>query len=117
MALVIRLLNTGVLNGAGPVPVYPNNQYAPPSAGVLGTIVNNIRIVNVATPPGTATVTLNFTPSGGSQLRILDQAKPINNGDILVVKPELTMVPGDLIQLASPSGGSFEFVVSGVEKK
>ncbi|MBI2928464.1 MAG: hypothetical protein HYY24_22575 [Verrucomicrobia bacterium] len=115
MALGIRLLGAGVISGAATTVLYPNSNYPVP-AGVLGAIINNVRIVNTHATNSTQ-VNLYYTPSGGSQLRILDQNKSINAGDLLVVKPDLTMVPADKIELVSASGASLEWVVSGVDQK
>ncbi|MBI2927040.1 MAG: hypothetical protein HYY24_15200 [Verrucomicrobia bacterium] len=112
MALVIRLLGYGFVTNTAPPALYT----VPTGTGVLGAIVNNIRLVNVSGAAGT--INLYFTPSGGSQVRILDRDKQIAANDLLVVNPDLTMAPGDKIE-ADPTGGSIyvDYVISGVEQK
>ena len=107
MPFIIRLLKADITN-AGSV----TNLYTV-SAPALATIVSNVRFVN--TSGGSATVNLFFKPSGGSQIRILDKDKSVTNGDILVVKPELTIAVGDAIEVTTSA--TMEYVVSGVEKQ
>ena len=111
MPLVIKLLGHGAISGAATTALYT----VPASPTALGAIVNNVRLVNTA--GSSTTVNLYFTPSGGSQIRILDKDKSIAAGDILVVKPELTMAPSDKIELITIAGAALEHVTSGVEKQ
>jgi hypothetical protein len=109
MPLVVKLLGNGGISGATTTALY-----TAPST-VLGTIVNNLRIVNTAAT--STTINLFFTPNGGSQVRILDKDRSILSNDVLVVSPELTMGPSDKIELTSVSGAALDFVVCGVEKQ
>jgi hypothetical protein len=108
MPFTIKLLGADAISGAGTTALYT----VPGSA--LGAIVNNVRLVNT----GAAAVTVNlfFKPSGLSQVRILEKDKSIAAGDLLVVKPELTLAPSDRIELVTTGSPSIEYVVSGVEK-
>ena len=108
MALVIKLLKTGVTN-AGSLTV-PYSVSSP----TLGAIVSNLRFVN--TGGSAVTVNLFFRPSGGNQVRILDLNKsvPIGISSTLVVSPELTMATGDAIEVTTSA--AMDYVVSGMEK-
>ncbi len=108
MPFTIRLLGAGGITGAGTTHLYPV------PGTVSGAIVNNVRLVNT----GAASVTVNlfYKPNGLAQVRILDKDKSIAAGDILVVKPELTLAPSDAIDLVTTGTPSLEYVVSGVEK-
>jgi len=61
-------------------------------------------------------VNLFLNPSGAvGQVRILEKDKSVPNGEILVVKPELTLAVGDAIEVTTSV--AMEYVVSGVEKQ
>ena len=105
MPFIIKLLGAGPTNAGTVTGLYTV------SATALGAIVNNVRIVNTGSA---AIVNLFFKPSGGSQIRILDKDKSVAAGDILVMKPELTMAPSDAIEVTTSV--AMEFVVSGMEK-
>ena len=107
MAYVIRLLKADITN-AGSV----TNLYTA-SAPALATNVSNIRFAY--TSGASRTVNLFFKPSVGSQIRILDKDKSVANGDILLVKPELTLAAGDAIEVTTSA--ALEYVVCGVEKQ
>ena len=107
MAIAIRLLNVGAISGAATTALYTV------AAPAQGAIVSNLRLVN--TGGGSTAVNLYFTASGGSQISILDKNKPIAAGDILVVKPELTMALSDKIELVTGSGAAIDYAVSGAE--
>jgi hypothetical protein len=109
MALIIRLLAANVKTASGNTALY-----TVPTT-VSGAIVKNIRLVNTHT--GSVTFNLYFTPSGGSQVRILDRDKSFAVGALVVVKPELTMAPSDKIDLSTSAGTSIDYVVSGFEKQ
>jgi hypothetical protein len=116
MALVIRLLGAGSINTASTRVLYPDTVNFPVPAGVLGAIVNNVRIVNLA--GSSVSVNLYYRPNGGAiPFRILDRNKAIAAGDVLVVKPELTLAAGDQIEIVTTGSPQLEYVVSGVEKK
>src|SRR5438874_6725579 len=106
MPFLIRILGLGATN-AGSLTV-PYSVSSP----ATGAIINNLRFVN--TGASSATVNLFFKPSAGSQIRILDKDKSVAAGDILVMKPELTMAPSDAIEVTTSV--AMEFVVSGMEK-
>lgn len=108
MALTIKLLGSGAISGVATTALY-----TAPASG-LGAIVNNVRLVNTA--GSSTTVNLHFTPSGLSQVRILDKDKSIAANDILVAKPEVTMGPSDKIELTTIAGAAIDYVVSGMEK-
>jgi hypothetical protein len=108
MALIVRLLgaeatNAGTLTGLYTV-----------SSPALGAIVDNVRLVN--TGGSSVTVNLFVKPSGGSQVRILDQDKsvPPGIGSALVIKPELVLSVGDAIEVTTSA--AMDYVVSGMER-
>lgn len=106
MALIVRLLGAGRTNAGG------NSGLYTVSSPALAAIVDNVRFVD---PSGVSvTVNLFFKPNGGSQIRIWDRDKALSANGTLVVKPELTMAPGDAIEVTTSAG--IDFVVSGVEK-
>jgi hypothetical protein len=108
MPLTIKLLGANGISGAGTTPLY-----AVPGS-VLGAIVNNVRLAN--TGGSTTTVNLYFKPNAGNQVRILEKDKPIPAGQVLVVKPELTLAPSDKIELTTVAGTTLDYVVCGAEK-
>lgn len=99
MALIIRLLDAKQTNGGGATTVY---------SSTATTIVANIRL---ATRAANGTVTLKFIPSGGSARQILDVNKAMTANDILIVKPEITMAAGDVIE--ATTSVAMDCVVSG----
>ncbi len=109
MALVVKLLSSGPTNANALTGLYTV------SSPALGAIVHNIRLVNTGSVA--ATVNAFVKPSGGSQIRILDQDKsvPVGIGSALVIKPELTLGPLDAIEVTTSV--AMDFVVSGVEKQ
>jgi hypothetical protein len=108
MPITIRLLGANGISGAATTPLYT----VPGS--VLGAIVSNVRLAN--TGGSATTVNLFFTPSGGSQVRILEKDKSIPGLQTVVVKPELTMAPSDKIELTTVAGASLDYVVCGLER-
>ncbi len=108
MPISIKLLGAGAISGAGTTHV------CTVSSGALGAIVSNVRVVNT----GVSAVTINlfYKPNGQAQVRILDKDKSIAAGDLLVVKPELTLAPSDMIDLVTTGSPSLEYVVSGAER-
>jgi len=111
MALIVKLLGAAEINGAGTTALY-----TVPSS-VSGAILNNVRLVNANSPPGSTTVDLYFKPNTGNQVRILDRDLPIQNGNHVVVTPELTMAALDRIELTTVAGAKIHYVVSGAEKQ
>lgn len=112
MAMTIRLLGAAGITTAAITPLY-----TVPGTPVLGAIVNNIRVANLA--GGAVQINLWYAPSGtppGQGVRILDWNKSIPGIDILVVKPEFTMGPGDRIDLVTTGTPNLEYVVSGTER-
>lgn len=110
MPLIVRILGNNVISGAGTTPIY-----TVPTT-VLGAIVRNVRLFNRSTGAGSTQVNVFFTPSGGSQVRILDRDKAISNGAVEIIKEELTMAPSDKIEVTTASGADIDFVVFGIEK-
>ena len=108
MPFIIKILGAGATIANAKTGLYT----ATPAPPGLGAIVQNVRLVNTAAASGT--VNLFFKPNGGSQIRILGKHKPVVAGDILVVKPELTIGPSDAIEVTTSQ--VMDFVVSGVEK-
>jgi hypothetical protein len=110
MAFIIRLLGAGVTNaGTLTVPYSVTSGASPP---LLGAIVSNVRLVNTTLNPVTANVFCH--PSGGSQVRISDKDKSLAAGDILTVKPELTMGVGDTIE--ATTSAAIDYLVCGAER-
>ena len=105
--MALRLLGSGGITTATTTALYTV------PGTVLGAIVNNVRLVNLS---ASVNINLYYTPSGGSQVRIWDWNKSLPANDIVVVKPELTMAPGDKIELVTTGTPSLEYVVSGAEK-
>jgi len=107
MALIVRLLGAGPTNSASNTVLYSV------SSAVLGAVVNNVRFVN--TLGADVTVNLFVNPSGSvGQLRILDKnTVAANSVGVLVVKPELTLGPGDAIEVTTSF--TMDYVVAGAE--
>lgn len=112
MALVVKLLNSGVTNINAATVLYSA------SSSGLGAIINNIRVVNTGTTVA-ATVNAFVRLGAGPQIRILDMNKSVafspTPGSALVIKPELTLGPTDTIEVTTSA--AMDFVVSGVEKQ
>ena len=106
MPFTIKLLGANRVIGAATTPLY--------AASGSGGIVSNVRLANT----GGAAITINlyFTPSGGSQTRLLKKDFSIAAGAVAVVKPELTMAAADKIELVTVAGTTLDFVVAGTEK-
>jgi hypothetical protein len=111
MALIVKLLGAKEINNSAATEAL----YTVPTSSA-GAIVHNLRVVNTQTT-GAINVNLYFTPSGGSQVRILDKDRSIAAGALLVVTPELTLGPGDKIELTPSTTSSYHYVVSGVERQ
>lgn len=107
MAVTLKLLN------AGAVTVSPAAIYTVPAGATGGAIVSNIRLVN--TTGGALTVNVFFNPVTGSTVRLIEVSKSIAAGDLLVIKPELTLATSDAIE-ASASATGIDFVVCGIER-
>lgn len=100
MALVIKLLGALQTNAGSLTTIY---------APTTSAIVHNIRF---ATATASGTVNLFINPSGTDPARrILDKNVVIPANDILVVKPEITMGPGDTIE--ATTSVAMDCVVSG----
>jgi hypothetical protein len=110
MALIIRLLGAGSASIAVTTTLYT----VPTTGGVLGAIVNNLRLVNVGGASGT--FNLYYKPSGGSAYRIQTREQSLNANKHVVIQPDLTMGPGDALQVV-PSGSALQYVVAGFEQK
>jgi hypothetical protein len=111
MALIVRLLGAG----SASIGVTTSLYTVPTTGGVLGAIVNNVRLVNVGGANGT--FNLYYKPSGGATaFRIQTREQALNTNKHIVIKPDLTMAPGDALQVV-PSGSALEYVVAGVEQK
>ena len=106
MPFTIRLLGAYRVQGAATTPLY--------TASGSGAIVSNVRLANAG--GSQITINLYFTPSGGTQWRLLKKDCPIAAGDVLLVKPELTMAASDKIELVTVAGTNLDYVVCGVEK-
>ncbi len=99
MALFIKLLGAMRTNAGSLTNIY---------SSTASTIVANIRF---ATTANGGTVNLFYKPNGGSAIRILDLNKSLGASDSVVVKPEITMGPGDTIEVTT--GVVMDCVVSG----
>jgi hypothetical protein len=111
MAFIIRLLGAGVTNAGTLTVPYSVSSGASPS--LLGAIVSNVRLVNTTLNPVTANVFYRVSGSP-NQVRISDKDKSVAAGDLLLVKPELTMGVGDTIE--ATTSAAIDYVVCGVEK-
>ena len=110
MALIVRLLGNGRTTAGGNTGLYTV------SSPATAAIVNNLRFVD---PSGTASSVSVFYKASGSStpIRILDRDKSIAANASLVVKPELTMSLGDVLEATTAAGGpGLDFTVHGVEK-
>ncbi len=88
---------------------------APTTPAAKSTIVKNMRFVNV----GSATVTINIwfkRGSGGTAYRILPKDMAIAPGQLVIENEEVTMESDDRIQGQVSSGGTVDYVLSGVER-
>jgi hypothetical protein len=99
MPFVIRLLGAGSANGASTV-LYSASSPA---------IVSNVRLAN-----GGSAATVNVYCRHGALVQISERNKSIAAGDILTIKPELTLAATDTIEASTSA--AVDFVVSGVEK-
>jgi hypothetical protein len=108
MPFRIKILGNGAISGAATTHLFQ----AP--ASEIGAIVSNIRILNKA--GSAATLNFYYRPSGGSQQRVYGRDYSLPAGELLVVKPEITMGPSDRIELVTLSGASLDYVVSGMER-
>lgn len=105
MPFIIKLLGNGTTNNGSNTGLYTA------SATCQGAIVSNVKFVNTASVSGTVNL---YIKRGGTQYRILDKDKIVNAGDILVVKPELTLAANDAIEVTTTQ--VMDFAVSGMEK-
>jgi len=104
MAFIIKLLGAGSANGA--------NQTLYSVTSPKSALVSNVRLVN----PGASALTANVYFHGGAgQYRISERNKSIPVGDILVIKPELTLAAGDYIE--SSTSAAVDYAVCGVERE
>jgi len=105
MAFIIKPL------GVGNIAVNTTTDlYTVPAGG--SAIVNNVRLVN----PGAGTVTASvYFRRGGVQYRISERNKIIPVGDILVIKPELTLAAGDAVE--SSTSAAVDAIVCGLERE
>jgi hypothetical protein len=106
VAFLIRLLGAGPTANGGTISAYSV------SSPALAAIVSNVRLVN--TTGGTVFANVTYNVSGGGAARISDNNKSIAAGDILTIKPELTMSVGDVIYVSTSA--AIDYVVCGVEK-
>jgi hypothetical protein len=103
MAFMIRLLCAQ--SGSGLQTLY--SVTSPKSA-----IVSNVRLVNT----GGSAVTVNVYVNGAAgQYRISQRNYSLPAGEILTLKPQLTLAAGDYIQ--SSTSAAVEAVVCGVERE
>ncbi len=104
MALIIKLLCARSVNGLQTL----YSATSPTSA-----IVSNVRLVN----GGGSAVTANvyFHAGGGQQYRISQKDYSLPAGEILTVKPELTLAAGDYIE--SSTSAAVDAVVCGAERQ
>lgn len=101
MALLIKLLCASTTSAGG------NPSLAYSSTG--HTIVGNVRLATTGTV-GSANV--YFCRSGTStDVRVLEKNKALAANDVVLVKPEITMGPGDLIKVSTSV--AMECVISG----
>jgi hypothetical protein len=107
MAIIIKLLNAGAITGTTQPTIYS------PATPSTTAIIENIRLAN--TSGATATMQAYLVPSGtATNVRIIEANKSLANNDILVIKPELTLGPGDAVVVSSSA--NLDFAVSGVER-
>ena len=88
---------------------------APVTPIAKGAIVKSMRFVNV----GSATVTINIwfkRGSGGTAYRILPKDVAISPGQLLIDNEEVTLESDDRIQGQVSSGGTVDYVLSGVAR-
>ena len=104
MAFIIKLLGAGSVTGA--------NQTLYSVTSPKSALVSNVRLVN----PGAGTVTASvYFRRGGVPYRISERNKVIAVGDILVIKPELTLAAGDAVE--SSTSAAVDAVVCGLERE
>ena len=110
MALTIKSLARNQL------PTSQGDLYqAPTTPTAKAAIVKNMRFVNV----GTGSVTINIwfkRAAGGTPYRILPKDVAIAPGQLLIDNEELTLESDDRIQGQVSSGGTVDYVLSGVER-
>jgi len=103
MALVVKLLKAMATTASVTTTVYT------PS---VSAVVSNIRIATTGTA---GTVNVFLDPSGAADpRRIAQKDKSLAAKEILVVKPEITMGPGDSIKVSTSV--VMDCVVSGFER-
>ncbi|MCI0748445.1 MAG: hypothetical protein L0Y58_23815 [Verrucomicrobia subdivision 3 bacterium] len=75
--------------------------------------MSNVRLVNTG---GQVNVNIYFRASGGiNPIRIFDRDASLGTA-LTILKPELTMGPGDRIEMSTTSSPQVEYVVCGIEK-
>ena len=105
MPFVLKLLKAAQSNNGT-----ATNLYTVPAA--TSAIVSNIRFVN--TSGGTATVNLFYKPGGVNPARILEKDKSVLANKLLIVKPELTLGAGDVIE--ATTSVVMDYIVCGTER-
>ena len=87
--------------------------YAVPN-DALGTIFNNIRVLNDNTGGNLSQVNI-YLVKGATEHRIWQRNKSVPYREVRVVKPEIFLEPGDIIQVEATVTDTY-FVASGMEK-
>lgn len=88
--------------------------YTVPTTATGGAIISNIRIVN--TGLSTKKVNMNYRSAGGTVVKLIELDKQVAAGDLVVVRPEITLAVNDIIEAWGESGSTFDCVISGIER-
>jgi len=105
MAVQILSLANGQLNLA------TTDMYA---STAITTIVKSIRLVNTGSLP--ITINLYFLLNLGTARRIAPVNMTIPAGGLAIDDQEITMGPGDKVRGDASSGGTVDFVISGIQR-
>ncbi len=110
MPFTLKLLATGVVNHTAQTVIY-----TVPAGATGGAIVSNVRFVNTTGSALTLNLSYNPVAGGAATVRLLELNKSIPAGDLVVLKPEITMATGDTLEAIASATG-IDFVVSGMER-
>jgi hypothetical protein len=111
MAVTIKALANGQLTQTSATNLYPTSGFA-----VKAAIVKTMRFVNTS-DTASATLDIYFLRSGGSTRQISPKSLNLPPHGMYVDDSDLTLEAAlDAIQAKTSSGGTIDYVLSGVER-
>ncbi len=109
MPFILKLLATGGVTTS------QASIYTVPAGATGGAIVSNVRFVNTTASAITLNVFYNPVAGGAATVRLIELNKSVAPGDLLIIKPEITMATGDALEAIASATG-LDCVVSGIER-